>query len=255
MSKQTIALAYTRPADALEEAEYQALLEALSESARGRSFLVEHARRSRSTETNILLTAIERIEAQVRPRQAPPEVDLLHHELSGVLDDMRTARARIESGGAAPKAEQLAALLDILQRRLRKLLPSRPAADSPQAPEAAAPATPPRPAAARWIEEPLEPAPAVNDANPPPPSSTAEASASRLPPAATIKPSARQGPVFEIEAEIKAVVAAELETRTIGRPASLGAAEPVDATTLTSAEDALTAIMALTEDERIALFT
>ena len=72
MSKQTIALAYARPADALEESEYLALVEALSESARGRGFLAEHARRSRSAETNILLTAIERIEAQVRPRMPAP---------------------------------------------------------------------------------------------------------------------------------------------------------------------------------------
>ena len=148
MSKQTIALAYTRPADALEESEYQALVEALSESARGRGFLAEHARRSRSAETNILLTAIERIEAQVRPRPAAP--DAVHDELRRVLDDLRAARARIETGGKVPKAEQLAALLDILQRRLTKLL-APAAGDQPGAqpvPEIAAPAAPPRPGGA-----------------------------------------------------------------------------------------------------------
>ncbi len=125
MSKQTIALAYTRPADALDEAEYQALAEALSETARGRSFLAEHARRSRSAETNILLTAIERIEAQVRPRMPAP--DPLHDDLRRLLDELRTARTRVETGGAAPKVEQLAALLDLVQRRLTTLLMSSPA--------------------------------------------------------------------------------------------------------------------------------
>ncbi len=254
MSKQTIALAYTRPAGALEESEYQALAEALSESARGRGFLTEHARRSRSAETNILLTAIERIEAQVRPRTAAPELGLLHDELRGVLDDVRTARARIESGGAAPKAEQLAALLDILQRRLGKLLPPPPAADAPPAtrpmPEIAAPAAPPRPAAGRWLDETLEPPPAVNDASPPPRPATAERETGmpRISPTAAIKPGAPPVPVFEIEAEIKAVVAAEVESRIKTQPTTV-------AQTDKTADDLLTAIMALSEDERIALFT
>ncbi len=242
MSKQTIALAYVRPVDALEESEYQALVEALSESARGRGFLAEHARRSRSAETNILLTAIERIEAQVRPRSAAS--DVLHDELHRVLDDLRTARARIETGGKVPKAEQLAALLDMLQRRLSKLL-TPTAGDQPGArpvPEIAAPEAPRAPAA-RWLEEPLEPPPAVNDASPPPR------------PVAAIEPGTSAMPALEIEAEIKAAVDAEIESRMKRPSAPSDAAEPVLAPEVESADDALAAIMALSEDERIALFT
>ena len=257
MSKQTIALAYTRPADALEESEYQALVEALSESARGRGFLAEHARRSRGAETNILLTAIERIEAQVRPRPAVP--DAAYDELRRVLDDLRAARARIEAGGAAPKAEQLAALLDIMQRRLAKML--APAASNQPgmqpAPETAAPAAPPRPAAARWLEEPLEPPPAVNDAGPPPRPAAVHGDTAPppIPLAAGLETGAPSAPVFEIEAEIKAAVDADIESRMKRPPAPLAAAEPVPAPAIESADDALAAIMALSEDERIALFT
>jgi hypothetical protein len=234
MSKQTIALAYTRPADALEESEYQALVEALSESARGRSFLAEHARRSHSAETNILLTAIERIEAQVRPRPAIP--DVVYDQLRRVLDDIRAARARIEAGGKVPKAEQLNALLDILQRRLGKML--MPAtADAPATLAAAAPEAS-RPAAARWLEEPLQPPPAVNDVSPRPVAIAADAPA-----------------VLAIEAEIKAALGAEIESRMKGPSTSPAAAEPAPAAHVESAEDALAAIMALSEDERIALFT
>lgn len=241
MSKQTIALAYPRPADALAESEYQALLEALSESARGRSFLAEHARRSLSTETNILLTAIERIEAQVRPRPAAP--DPLHDDVRRLLDDMRTARARIEAGGNVPKAEQLNALLDILQRRLGKLV--TPAeGERPAAPPAQEAAVPPRPAVARWLDTPPEPAAPDNDASPPPAPATIdiEADPPRLPPVANLDQGALGAPAFAIEAGIKAVVEAEVETKT-KRPSTA------------DAEEALAAIMALSEDERLALFT
>lgn len=243
MSKQTIALAYARPADALEESEYQTLVEALSETARGRGFLAEHARRSRGAETNILLTAIERIEAQVRPR--PPAPDPLHDDLRRVLDELRAARARIEAGGAAPKIEQLAALLDLVQRRLTTLV--TPAAGQQPAARPAkesAPAAPARPAAARWLEEPLTPPPAVNDTTPPPRPAAARAE--------TAAPSAR---AIEIEAAIHAMVAAEVQSRPTGADAPPDTAAPVAAPAVESAEDALAAIMALSEEERIALFT
>lgn len=255
MSKQTIALAYPRPADALEESEYQALAQALSESARGRSFLAEHARRSRSTETNILLTAIERIETQVKPR--PPDREPLYDELRRVLDDIRMARERIEAGGKVPKAEQLNALLDILQRRIGKLLPP-PASTQPAAEPAQEIVTPPpRPSAAHWLDTLPEPSLAGNDLGPPPAmpaiakSEVSEASVPRMPPAATLKRAATQAPTFEIEAEIQSMVAAEVQAKA-KNPFVPSAVEP---TAAISAEDALAAIMALSEEERIALFS
>ena len=165
MPKQSIALAYSRPPDTLGEAEYHALVQALAESARGRAFLEEHARRSRSAETKILLTAIERIEAQVRPHPRDP----VYNDLGQVLEELRTARARIESGGKVAQADQLGALLELLLRRIGKMLPPSAAQAKRLAPPPkGAPAAAPRPAAARWLEEPLVPPPAVNDVLPRP---------------------------------------------------------------------------------------
>jgi hypothetical protein len=48
------------------EDDYAALLSTLSESARGRAFLAEHALRARQADTGMLLAAIERLEALVR---------------------------------------------------------------------------------------------------------------------------------------------------------------------------------------------
>ena len=44
-----------------DEADYHAFCTALSESARGRAFLAEYARRNRNADTRPLLTAIERV--------------------------------------------------------------------------------------------------------------------------------------------------------------------------------------------------
>jgi hypothetical protein len=52
--------------------DYDIILTALMESARGRAFLEEHARRSRVTETATLLTAIQRIEALLVSRSLEP---------------------------------------------------------------------------------------------------------------------------------------------------------------------------------------
>jgi hypothetical protein len=262
MPKQSIALAYSRPPDTLGETEYHALVQALSESARGRAFLNEHARRSRSAETKTLLTAIERIEAQVRPRPRDP----LYDDLGNVLEELRTARARIEAGGKVAKADQLGALLELLLRRIGKMLPP-PATDvkriAPPPKPAATPTAAPRPAA-RWLEEPLVPPPAVNDARPlPRPAGSGiaakVASTLRTPPRVARQaqppapPRARPATAVEIEAEIQELVVTEVESRARKMPSAATAA-PKTARAIT-AKEALAAIMALSEEERIALFS
>jgi hypothetical protein len=289
MSKQSIALAYSRPPDTLGESEYEALVQALSETARGRAFLDEHARRTRSAETKILLTAIERVEAQVRPRPRDP----LYDDLGNVLEELRAARARIEAGGKVPKAEQLAALLELLLRRISKMLPP-PEADVRALPREARTdlpsgtaarqdpgrvhrisetsnasrriAPPPKPAAApapaaerpaaRWLEEPLVPPPAVNDAHPPPRASGSGIAAKIASTLRTSPRVARQArPAPGLEAEIKTLVDTEVESHAKKAPLPPTAAEaPENAPTL-SAKEALAAIMALSEEERIALFS
>jgi hypothetical protein len=268
MSKQSIALAYSRPSDTLGETEYHALVQALSESARGRAFLEEHARRSRSAETKILLTAIERIEAQVRPR--PP--DPVYNDLGQVLEELRTARARIESGGKVAQADQLGALLELLLRRITKMLPPSAAQAKRLAPPpkpAATPAAAPRPAAARWLEDPLVPPPAVNDALPHPSAGGIAAKVPATPrpapavarapaparPAPTQPAPARPASAVAIEDEIKVLVDAQVESRAKKAPAPPAAAKAPETNRAMTAKETLAAIMALSEEERIALFS
>lgn len=47
------------------EDDYQAFYAVLSESARGRAFLAEHAKRARQADTAMLLAAFERLEARI----------------------------------------------------------------------------------------------------------------------------------------------------------------------------------------------
>ena len=52
-----------------DEADYHAFCTALSESARGRAFLAEYARRNRNADTRPLLNAIERLRLWMVTRQ------------------------------------------------------------------------------------------------------------------------------------------------------------------------------------------
>jgi len=73
MSNEAQALAGEPPSPG--DSEYKALLAVLSSSARGRAFLAEHARRARQADTEMLLGALERIEAALadqRAQVAPP---------------------------------------------------------------------------------------------------------------------------------------------------------------------------------------
>jgi len=57
-----------------DEADYHAFCAALSESARGRAFLAEYARRNRNADTRPLLTAIERLQISLATDPAAPAV-------------------------------------------------------------------------------------------------------------------------------------------------------------------------------------
>jgi hypothetical protein len=59
------------PTDTTSERDYEVLVSALSQGARGRAFLEEYARRSRHADTSMLLAAIARLEALVRAQSQP----------------------------------------------------------------------------------------------------------------------------------------------------------------------------------------
>ena len=80
MANEPLALARPQPANAPAADYYEAFYDLLAASARGRAFLAEHARRSRTADTEVLLAALTRIEALVR-RQCRDPGDAARAEL------------------------------------------------------------------------------------------------------------------------------------------------------------------------------
>jgi hypothetical protein len=70
MSDDSPALATTPSPSPQDDAEYEAIQAALMETARGRAFLAEYARRNRRADIAALLAASERIEATMREQRA-----------------------------------------------------------------------------------------------------------------------------------------------------------------------------------------
>src|SRR5258708_17333523 len=102
MSEELAAISSTPPLPAAQS-DYYCIYAALMDTARGRWFLQEYARRNRSADTKLLLAAIERIEAVVcaeRSKQARQgfRSDLL--EMSKAITRTRAEVAEIRSDAA-----------------------------------------------------------------------------------------------------------------------------------------------------------
>jgi chemotaxis regulatin CheY-phosphate phosphatase CheZ len=79
------------------EADYEAIEGAVMETARGRWFLAEYARRNRSADTETLLTAIGRIESIVREERETQEMDRLRFDLMEMAKAIARTKAEIAS--------------------------------------------------------------------------------------------------------------------------------------------------------------
>jgi chemotaxis protein CheZ len=92
------------------ESDYEAICAAVMETLRGRWFLAEYARRNRHSDTKVVLSAIERIEAMIRGDSVATPADRFRIELA----DMAKAIARTKSEIAAikPEAEQPGKILE-----------------------------------------------------------------------------------------------------------------------------------------------
>jgi hypothetical protein len=120
MSNEPLLLA--RPEDSPDEDDYRAFCAALEASGRGRGFLAEYARRNRQADTAVLLTALDRIEARLTADGAA--LARLRDELRLLVAAIRVTRAGSERGNAA----KLAGLLELLERRMEGLLVDAPQA-------------------------------------------------------------------------------------------------------------------------------
>src|SRR6476660_538137 len=87
----------------ISEADYEAIEGAVMETARGRWFLAEYARRNRHADTTMLLKALDRIEAVVRGEHSVESVDRIRFDL--VEMSKAIARTKTEIAAMKPDAD------------------------------------------------------------------------------------------------------------------------------------------------------
>ncbi|MHA1560416.1 MAG: hypothetical protein ACTSWI_07080 [Alphaproteobacteria bacterium] len=79
------------PSARVTGADYDAIEEAVMETARGRWFLSEYARRNRAADTASVLEALGRLEEITSPLERPPEESELVDTILTIIDDARAA--------------------------------------------------------------------------------------------------------------------------------------------------------------------
>jgi len=119
LATEALAAAPASPPGAPNEDEYQTFCAALSASARGRAFLAEYAKRNRGADTEVLLAALARLESVMRLQRAGAEP--VRAELRDLLGTIRAARRELQTSALPVRAAKLAQLLDLLERRLEAL--------------------------------------------------------------------------------------------------------------------------------------
>jgi hypothetical protein len=104
------------------EADYDAIREAFMETARGRWFLGEYAKRNRNADTTMVLDAVARIEATIAAqKEAPDNTSDLADALvliRGMLSDTKADASRAMSG---PEAEEALAAVNKGTRIVREI--------------------------------------------------------------------------------------------------------------------------------------
>jgi chemotaxis protein CheZ len=87
----------------LSDADYEAIEGAVMETARGRWFLAEFARRNRNADTTMLLKALDRIEAAMRGERSVEPVDRIRFDLVEMAKAI--ARTKTEIAAIKPDAD------------------------------------------------------------------------------------------------------------------------------------------------------
>lgn len=115
------------PTAASAKTDYDALCAALSATARGRAFLDEHARRARRADTALALQALSRLEEQLRKRDTEGTARF-HGELRALRSAVVSARSNFTRfEGMLAKHETVMALFDMLELRVTEMLAEAPA--------------------------------------------------------------------------------------------------------------------------------
>lgn len=221
------------------EDDYRDLCAALEANARGRAFLGEYARRNRNADTELVLAGLERLETQLRTGTAA--IQHMHAELRALLASIRHARPEIDAGQTPDKVAMLADLVDLLERRIDGLVESKPGPAAPD--DDAEPARPPL-AVVPPPDEPELPIP----------------SPLTLPPAIAIVPAAARAASSAVMPDVTVFDIAPMPTTAANPAAPVAApsAKPAAAKVEPPPGErlrVLAPIMALSEDERLALFS
>ena len=139
MPTETTALAGLQQPDAPTEGDYEAFCEALSASARGRAFLAEYARRNRNSDTEQLLATIENLQETAAVGTSTNAGGPIKAQLRGLLDEIGAAQREIEASVVAIRASRLAELVATVETRIMDIMAAaREEAESQTEPEEAA---------------------------------------------------------------------------------------------------------------------
>jgi hypothetical protein len=254
--------ARTEPvSSATDERAYQAFCEAISSSTRGRAFLAEYARRNRHADTEQLLAAIERLQSLVATPAPPQTSEAIKQDLRALLDEIVTAQCELDARLLATRAAKLAELMALVERRISTMLETprvevtlevsrvevTPEAEAP----APLPAVPPDPVSqSERTHLAVVPLPEQPELPIPSPAST------QLPPISLVRRETIIAEVAFVEPPPAPQPAPEMATTRPPEPQLMPA--PVETKPVAKAAppaDPLASIKALSEEERLALFT
>src|SRR5215467_11357668 len=255
--------ARTEPvSSAMDERAYLAFCEAISSSTRGRAFLAEYARRNRSADTEQLLAAIERLQSLVTSPAPPQTSEAIKQDLRALLDEIVSAQSELEARILATKVAKLAELMALVEQRISNMIEAPrvdvalevpPADVTPQA-VAATPLAASPPESSNESERThlaVVPLPEQPELPIPSPAST------QPPSIALVRSQAMIAEVAFVEAAPAPPQALPdmVDTRPPEPQSAPAAAETKPAAKTTAPADPLASIKALSEEERLALFS
>ncbi len=96
----------------LNEEDYDAIADAVMETARGRWFLAEFAKRNRNADTDMLLSAIKRLEGSVGGDSAHPQIERVRFDLVEMAKTIAQLKIEVASGDDQSQFVQATEALD-----------------------------------------------------------------------------------------------------------------------------------------------
>lgn len=106
----------TQPVSALTDEDYESIAAAVAETARGRWFLAEFARRNRTADTSMLLAAIHRLETRLGGEKPMQQIERVRADLVEMAGTIAQLKHEIAADGNGSRLEQATEALDAVAR-------------------------------------------------------------------------------------------------------------------------------------------